>query len=127
MFFHIYSFPYLKIVQSKTKEKKIELQEIIELVKKNSTTKFDESIDVSLKINLKQTKGGDLSLRTIVNLPTGSGKKNIIAVLCETDKIDEAKKSGADIAGSEDLLEKIGSGKFNFTKRNKCKRCFGVG
>ena len=107
---------YLKIVQSKTKEKKIELQEIIELVKKNSTTKFDESIDVSLKINLKQTKGGDLSLRTIVKLPNGSGKKNIIAVLCETDKIDEAKKSGADIAGSEDLLEKIGSGKFNFTK-----------
>ena len=107
---------YLKIVQSKTKEKKIELSEIIELVKKNSTTKFDESIDVSLKINLKQTKGGDLSLRTIVKLPNGSGKKNIIAVLCETDKIDEAKKSGADIAGSEDLLEKIGSGKFNFTK-----------
>ena len=107
---------YLKIVQSKTKEKKIELQEIIELVKKNSTTKFDESIDVSLKINLKQTKGGDLSLRTIVKLPNGSGKKNIIAVLCETDKIDEAKKSGADIAGSEDLLEKIGTGKFNFTK-----------
>ena len=107
---------YLKIVQSKTKEKKIELQEIIELVKKNSTTKFDESIDVSLKINLKQTKGGDLSLRTIVKLPNGSGKKNIIAVLCETDKIDEAKKSGADIAGSEDFLEKIGSGKFNFTK-----------
>ena len=97
-------------------KKKIELQEIIELVKKNSTTKFDESIDVSLKINLKQTKGGDLSLRTIVKLPNGSGKKNIIAVLCETDKIDEAKKSGADIAGSEDLLEKIGSGKFNFTK-----------
>jgi len=107
---------YLKIVQSKTKEKKIELSEIIELVKKNSTTKFDESIDVSLKINLKQTKGGDLSLRTIVKLPNGSGKKNIIAVLCETDKVDEAKKSGADIAGSEDLLEKIGSGKFNFTK-----------
>ena len=107
---------YLKIVQSKIKDKKIELPEIIELVKKNSNTKFDESIDVSLRINLKQTKGGDLSLRTVVKLPNGSGKKNIIAVLCETDKVDEAKKSGADIAGSEDLLEKIGSGKFNFTK-----------
>ena len=107
---------YLKIAQSKIKDKKIELPEIIELVKKNSNTKFDESIDVSLRINLKQTKGGDLSLRTVVKLPNGSGKKNIIAVLCETDKVDEAKKSGADIAGSEDLLEKIGSGKFNFTK-----------
>ena len=61
---------YLKIVQSKTKEKKIELQEIIELVKKNSTTKFDESIDVSLKINLKQTKGGDflVSVGNFLNL-----------------------------------------------------------
>ena len=107
---------YLKIVQSKTKEKKIELQEIIELVKKNSTTKFDESIDVSLKINLKQTKGGDLSLRTIVKLPNGSGKKERIAVLCEPDKIDEAKKSGAEIVGSDDLIEKIAAGKFDFTK-----------
>ena len=66
---------YLKIVQSKIKDKKIELPEIIELVKKNSNTKFDESIDVSLRINLKQTKGGDLSLRTVVKLPNGSGKK----------------------------------------------------
>jgi len=107
---------YQKIVQTKNKGKKFELSEIIDLVKKNSNTKFDESIDVSLRINLKQTKGGDLSLRTIVKLPNGSGKKNKIAILCEADKIDEAKKSGADVAGSEDLLEKIGSGKFNFTK-----------
>ena len=85
-------------------------------VKKNSTTKFDESIDVCLRINLKQSKGGDLSLRTIVNLPNGSGKKNILAVLCEADKVDEAKKAGADIVGTDDLIEKIASGKFNFSK-----------
>ena len=107
---------YKEILKSKVKDKKIELKEIIELVKKNSTTKFDESIDVSLRINLKQTKGGDLSLRTVVNLPNGSGKKSKVAVLCEADKVDEAKKSGADIVGSEDLLEKISTGKFNFTK-----------
>ena len=81
-------------------------KEILELVKKNSTTKFDESIDVSLKINLKQSKGGDFSLRTVVNLPNGSGKKNKLAVLCEADKIDEAKKAGADIVGSDDLIRK---------------------
>ena len=85
-------------------------------MKKNSTSKFDESIDVSLRINLKQSKGGDFSLRTIINLPNGSGKKNTIAVLCEADKVEEAKKAGADVFGSEDLLEKIASGKFNFTK-----------
>ena len=76
------------------------------MVKKNSNTKFDESIDVSLRINLKQSKGGDFSLRTVIKLPNGSGKKEIIAVLCEPDKIDEAKKSGADIVGSDDLLKK---------------------
>ena len=107
---------YKLILKSSRKEKKIETKEAIELVKKNSTSKFDESIDVSLRINLKQSKGGDLSLRTVVKLPNGSGKKNKIAVLCEPDKIDEAKKSGAEISGSDDLLEKISSGKFNFTK-----------
>ena len=107
---------YKEISKSVVKDKKIEIKEVLDLVKKNCTTKFDESIDVSLRINLKQSKGGDLSLRTTVNLPNGSGKKNNIAVLCEAEKVDNAKKAGADIAGSDDLLEKIASGKFNFTK-----------
>ncbi len=107
---------YKEILKTAVKNKKITAKEIIELVKKNSNTKFDESIDVSLKINLKQSKGGDLSLRTVVNLPNGSGKKSKVAVLCEPEKIDEAKKSGAEIVGSDDLIEKIASGKFDFTK-----------
>ena len=107
---------YREILKSAIKEKKINAKEILELLKKNATTKFDESIDVSLKINLKQSKGGDLSLRTTVNLPNGSGKKSKVAVLCEPDKIDDAKKSGAEVIGSEDLIEKIAAGKFDFTK-----------
>ena len=107
---------YREILKSKVKNKKLELKEIIDLIKKNSTTKFDESIDVSLRINLKQTKGGDLSLRSVVKLPNGSGKKIRIAVLCEPDKIQEAKKSGAEVVGSDDLIEKISLGKFDFTK-----------
>jgi len=107
---------YKEILKTSIKDKKISPKEALDLVKKNSTTKFDESIDVSLKINLKQSKGGDFSLRTIVNLPNGSGKKNKVAVLCEPDKIDEAKKAGADVAGSDDLIEKIAAGKFDFTK-----------
>ena len=107
---------YKLLLDSKTKEKKLKAEEIIDLVKKNSNLKFDESIDVSLRINLKQSKGGDFSLRTVVKLPNGSGKKEKIAVLCDTDKIDEAKKSGAEIVGSDDLIEKIASGKINFTK-----------
>ena len=107
---------YNEIFKNSIRDKKVEIKEALELVKKNATTKFDESIDVSLRINLKQTKGGDFSLRTVVNLPNGSGKKNKIAVLCEPEKADEAKKAGADIVGSDDLIEKIASGKFNFTK-----------
>ncbi len=107
---------YKNILKSAIEDKKIETKVAIDLVKKNATTKFDESIDVSLRINLKQSKGGDLSLRSVVNLPNGSGKKTKVAVLCEADKVDLAKQAGADEAGSEDLLEKIASGKFNFTK-----------
>ena len=107
---------YKEFKKISNKDKKLDLKEIISLVKKNSTTKFDESIDISMRINLKQSKGGDFNLRTVVKLPDGSGKKIIIAVLCEADKIDEAKKSGADVAGSEDLIEKISVGKFNFDK-----------
>ena len=107
---------YREIQKSIVKGKKIDPKTALDLVKKNSTTKFDESIDISLKINLKQSKGGDFSLRTIVNLPNGTGKKSKVAVLCEPDKTDEAKKAGADIVGSEDLIEKIAAGKFDFTK-----------
>ena len=107
---------YKLILKNSVNNKRVDIKEALDLVKKNATTKFDESIDVSLKINLKQSKGGDFSLRTVVNLPNGSGKKNKVAVLCEADKIDEAKKAGADIVGSDDLLEKIAAGKFDFTK-----------
>ena len=107
---------FKEILKTSITDKKVSAKEALDLVKKNSNTKFDESIDVSLKINLKQSKGGDFSLRTIVNLPNGSGKKNKLAVLCEPEKIDEAKKAGADIAGSDDLIEKIAAGKFDFTK-----------
>jgi large subunit ribosomal protein L1 len=107
---------FKEILKNSITDKKVNVKEALELVKKNSNVKFDESIDVSLKINLKQSKGGDFSLRTIVNLPNGSGKKNKVAVLCESEKIDEAKKAGADIAGSDDLIEKIAAGKFDFTK-----------
>ena len=107
---------YREILKNSIKDKKVTAKEALDLVKKNSTTKFDESVDVSLNINLRQSKGGDFSLRTVVNLPNGSGKKNKVAVLCEQDKIDEAKKAGADLAGSDDLIEKIAAGKFDFTK-----------
>ena len=107
---------YKDLLKTIVKDKKLSTKEILDLVKKNSNTKFDESIDVSLRINTKQSKGGDFSLRTVLKLPNGSGKKEIVAVLCEPDKIEEAKKSNVDLVGSDDLIEKISKGKFNFTK-----------
>ena len=77
---------------------------------------MDESIDLSIRINTKQSKGGDFNLRTVVKLPNGNGKKFKIAVLCEQEKVQEAIKVGADIAGSQDLLDKISSGELNFDK-----------
>jgi large subunit ribosomal protein L1 len=99
-----------------SKDKKIEtLEEAIKKVKKNCTTKFDESIDLSLKLNLKQKKE-EITLRTVVNLPNGNGKKIKVAVLCEENKINEAKESGAELSGAESLIEEITAGKINFDK-----------
>ena len=84
-------------------------------VKKNSTTKFDESIDLSFQINNKQKKG-EVNIRTVVNLPGGSGKKVKVAVVCEDAKSSEAKSAGADIIGGDDFIEKIKDGEINFEK-----------
>ena len=106
---------YKSIVKDSKEEKILALEEAIKKVKKNCTTKFDESIDVSIRLNLKQKKE-EINLRTVVNLPNGNGKKVRIAVLCEDNKISEAKNSGAEIVGSDDLINDITSGKINFDK-----------
>ena len=106
---------YKKLLES-SKLKKVEtLEDALKKIKSNCTTKFDESIDVSLNLNLKQKKE-DLTLRTVVNLPHGNGKKIKVGVLCEENKINEAKSSGADIHGSDSLVQEIMSGKINFDK-----------
>jgi len=99
-----------------SKDKKIEtIEEAINKVKKNCTTKFDESIDVSFNLNLKQKKE-EAILRTTVNLPNGNGKKIRVAVLCEDTKIQEAKNAGADLSESDNLVNDITAGKINFDK-----------
>tara|TARA_B110000967_G_C18749634_1_gene492121 strand:+ start:313 stop:1005 length:693 start_codon:yes stop_codon:yes gene_type:complete len=107
---------YKELQKNSKNFKSNDIKEILEIVKKNSTAKFDESIDISLRIGLKQSKGGDFNLRTVTQLPAGTGKKIKVAVLCEPDKTEEANKCGADIVGSEDLIEKIAAGKFEFDK-----------
>ena len=91
------------------------IDKLISKIKNNCTTKFDESIDLSFQINNKQKKS-EINLRTIVNMPSGTGKKIKVAVVCEESKSSVAKDAGADIVGGEDFIEKIKSGELNFEK-----------
>jgi|TARA_B100001173_G_scaffold267397_1_gene243322 large subunit ribosomal protein L1 len=105
-----------KKLPEKTKELKAELiDKLIPELKKNCTTKFDESIDLNLQINNKQKKS-EINLRTVVNLPSGLGKKIKIGVVCEESKSQIAKDAGADIIGGDEFIEKIKSGELNFEK-----------
>jgi len=91
------------------------IEKLLSNVKKNCTTKFNESIDLSFQINNKQKKG-EINLRTIVNMPGGTGKKVKVAVICHENKSKDAKDAGADIVGSDDFIEKIKLGEINFEK-----------
>ena len=91
------------------------IEKLLPEVKKNCTTKFDESVDLSIQINNKQKKG-EVNIRTVVNLPGGTGKKVKVAVVCEDSKAQDAKDAGADIVGSDEFIEKIKSGELNFEK-----------
>ena len=92
------------------------IENAIKMIKKNCTTKFDESIDVSFMLNLKQKKKEEVNIRTVVNLPNGNGKKVKVAVLCDDSKTEEAKGSGADLFGTDELINDISNGKINFDK-----------
>ena len=91
------------------------IEKLISEIKKNCTTKFEESVDLSFQINNKQKKN-EINIRTVVNLPGGTGKKVKVAVVCEDAKATEAKNAGADIVGGDDFIEKIKGGELNFEK-----------
>ena len=104
---------YKLLLKDLDSSKQYKINEAVKLIKERSKTKFIESIDLSFNLNMDKSKS-DQTLRTTVDLPHGNGKKIKVAVICANDKIDEAKKSGADIAGSEDLIETINNGKIDF-------------
>jgi len=105
-----------KKLPEKTKDLGAEaIEKLLLLVKKNCTTKFDESVDLNFQVNNKQKKG-EINIRTVVNLPGGTGKKLKVAVVCEATKAQEAKDAGADIVGGEEFIEKIKGGELNFEK-----------
>ena len=105
-----------KKLPEKTKDLPSDLiEKLLVDVKKNCTTKFDESIDLSFQVNNKQKKG-EVNIRTVINLPGGNGKKVKVAVVCEDNKAKDAKDAGADIVGSDEFIDKIKAGELDFEK-----------
>ena len=105
-----------KKLPEKTKDLNAEsIEKLLPILKKNCTTKFDESLDLSLQINNKQKKS-EINIRTVVNLPGGTGKKVKVAVVCEDNKSKDAKDAGADIVGGDEFVERIKGGELNFEK-----------
>ncbi|MDA9604846.1 50S ribosomal protein L1 [Candidatus Pelagibacter sp.] len=105
-----------KKLPEKTKDLVAEpIEKLLTKVKKNCTAKFDESVDLSFQVNNKQKKG-EINIRTVVNLPGGTGKNVKVAVVCEDAKSKEAKDAGADIVGSDEFIDKIKGGDLNFEK-----------
>ena len=106
---------FKKLMEVPKDKKTLIIDDAISKVKNNCTSKLDESIDVSLLLNLKK-KNEKFNLRTVVNLPNGNGKKIRVAVLCEESKISEAKSSGAELFDSEELVKDITAGQIKFDK-----------
>ena len=106
---------YKKLPEKTNELPSVKIDNILNLIKSNCTTKFDESVDLNFRINNKQKKN-EVNLRTVVNLPGGTGKSIKVAVVCEENKIDEAKDAKADLIGGDELVEKIKNGELNFEK-----------
>ena len=105
-----------KKLPEKTKDLSAEsIEKLLTDLKKNCTSKFDESLDLSFQINNKQKKN-EINIRTAINLPGGTGKKVKVAVVCEENKSQEAKEAGADLVGGDEFVEKIKAGDLNFEK-----------
>ena len=89
------------------------LEEAIKLLQETATAKFIESVELHANLNI-DPKYADQQLRTSVSLPHGIGKSVKIAVLTNEDNFNEAKQSGADIVGSQELIDNISQGNISF-------------
>jgi large subunit ribosomal protein L1 len=102
-----------KLIENIDTAKVYEPIDAIKILKENSYTKFEESLEVSINLGIDSNKT-DQNIRGVISLPKGSGKSVNVAVLAKGDKKEEAKKAGADIVGENELIESISSGKIEF-------------
>jgi large subunit ribosomal protein L1 len=97
------------------REKFYAVDEALALVKKNATSKFDETVEIALNLGV-DPRHADQMVRGVVNLPKGSGKTVRVAVFAKGAKAEEATKAGADVVGAEDLMETIQGGQIDFDR-----------
>jgi len=96
-------------LQKFDKEKQYLLKEAANVVKEITTTKFDSSVDIDVRLGVDPRKANQM-VRGVVTLPHGTGKEKRVLVLCTPDKEEEAKKAGADFVGLDDYIQKIQDG-----------------
>ena len=96
-------------------EKLYDLNEAIDLLKDASSANFNETIDIAINLSLNSSKS-DQVVKGVINLPHGVGKKLKVAVIAKGEKAEEAKKSGAELVGDQDLIKTIESGKIDFDR-----------
>jgi large subunit ribosomal protein L1 len=101
--------------QTVDRTKAYALAEAVALVKKNASTKFDESVEIALNLGV-DPRHADQMVRGTVDLPHGTGKSLRIAVFAKGDKADEARAAGADVVGADDLAAAIQGGEINFDR-----------
>jgi large subunit ribosomal protein L1 len=100
-------------LRTKLTKESYSFDESVDLVKEFGTAKFLESVEAHISLNI-DPKYANQQLRTSLVLPNGTGKTLRIAVFTEPDYVEEVLKMGANIAGSDDLIEEINSGKLDF-------------
>ncbi|MFN3422123.1 MAG: 50S ribosomal protein L1 [Armatimonadota bacterium] len=100
---------YQQLVKIYDKQQTYSVPEAIELVKKLATAKFDESVDVAIVLGVDPRKS-DQRVRGVVQLPYGTGKQPVVAVIAKGEKVREAEEAGADYVGAEDLIDRIDKG-----------------
>ena len=91
------------------------IADAVKLVKSNAKAKFDETIEIAVNLGV-DPKYADQQVRSVVNLPAGTGKTIRVAVFAKDKKADEARAAGADIVGAEDLFEKVNGGFMDFDR-----------
>lgn len=106
---------YAAAAEANDKAQILALEDAVKAAKANGKTKFDQSLDIAINLGI-DTKDTTQIVRGVVSMPNGTGKDVRVAVFADGDKAEEAKKAGADVVGTDELVEEINKGKIEFDR-----------